>query len=101
MNMPDTENFRTAIAAEVFSQQDDDRSRAAHKAAEKELARMVEAQEVNILTDEEERMVQSLRRFKATCKPGAVFKWQTRPVEGVTIHPGNAPVMVYDPQEVA
>jgi len=36
------------------------------------------------LTDEEERMLRAFRAFKSDrriCRPGSVFKWQTRPAE--------------------
>ena len=36
--------------------------------------------DVLILSEEEERLLASFRRYKAaSCKPGGVFKWQTRP----------------------
>jgi hypothetical protein len=96
MNQQTCDNVMTAAAADLFV-----RNTSAKQAIAKEMTEMVETGEVNILTDEEERMLRSLRRFKATCKPGSIFKWQTRPTEGVTIHPGNAPAMIHDPQEVA
>lgn len=52
------------------------------------------------LTDEEERIIKSFRRFKANCsKDGQVFKWQTRRSEGVIEAPET--VFVRDPQEVS
>jgi hypothetical protein len=101
MNVERLDELQTSATAELFTDAEQDRSRAAKKAIAKELMRMAEAQEVNILSDEEERMIRSLRRFKSTCKPGAVFKWQTRPADGVVITPENAPVMIHDPQEVS
>lgn len=50
------------------------------------------------LSDEEERLLASFRRFKATCKAGAVFKWQTRPVDGVIPAPDR--VLIETPEEV-
>jgi hypothetical protein len=73
----------------------------AQKLAALEVERMKAAGEAHEITDEEIRMIRSLRRFKATCKPGDVFKWQTRPVEGIVITPENAPAMIVDPQEVS
>jgi hypothetical protein len=97
MNSERFEELQTSAVAELVT----DKVKNARDAVGKRLTEMVESGEANILTDEEERMIRSLRRFKATCKPGAVFRWQTRPAEGVTITPENAPVMIYDPQEVA
>ena len=55
---------------------------------------------VLILSDEEERLLASFRRFKAACKKaGDVFKWQTRPDDGVILPPDQ--VLVHDPSEVA
>ena len=59
---------------------------------------MKQAGEAYELSKEEIRMLQSFRSFKATCKPGELFKWQTRPVEGVTIHTDTG--LIQDPQEV-
>jgi histidinol dehydrogenase len=95
MNSEHFEVLRTDASAEVFAQ----KVKSARNAVDKRLAEMVETGEANILTDEEERLLRSFRRFKATCKPGAVFKWQTRPVEGVTIHEDTS--LIRDPQEVA
>jgi hypothetical protein len=101
MNAETLDHLQTAASAEMFTDVKENRTRAAKKAIAKELLRMTAAEEIKILSDEEERMIRSLRRFKATCKAGAVFKWQTRPVEGIVITPANAPLMVHDPQEVA
>jgi hypothetical protein len=88
--------LQTLAAADMFAEME-----TADRAVKHRLKEMVAEDKVLIMSDEEERMIRSLRRFKATCKPGAVFKWQTRPTEGITIHAGNAPALVYDPQEVA
>ncbi len=60
---------------------------------------MLASGEALTLTDEEERMLRSFRRFKLSCKPGAVFKWQTRPEEGVLVSQETG--LVRDPQEVS
>jgi hypothetical protein len=64
-----------------------------------ELEAMRAEDKVLIMTDEEERMIRSFRRFKLSCKPGAVFRWQTRPQEGVLVSQETG--LVRDPQEVA
>ena len=74
-----------------------------HSAAEltvkAELEAMRAEDKVLIMSAEEERMIRSLRRFKLSCKPGAVFKWQTRPEEGVLVSQETG--LIRDPQEVA
>ena len=55
---------------------------------------------VLILSEEEERLLASFRRFKATCKKaGEVFKWQTKPDKEVVIEAPQR-VLIYDPAEV-
>jgi hypothetical protein len=66
--------------------------------AAREVERMKAEGEAHEISDEEVRMIRALRRFKARCKPGGVFKWQTRPIEGVTIHEDTS--LIQDPQEV-
>jgi hypothetical protein len=67
--------------------------------AAQEVERMKAAGEAHEITNEEIRMIQELRKFKATCKPGAIFKWQTRPLEGVTVHTDTS--LIRDPQNVS
>lgn len=62
------------------------------------LGQMVDAGKAYVLGDEEERLLRSFRRFKATCKAGAIFKWQARPEEGIIAPP--EPALIRDPQEV-
>jgi hypothetical protein len=65
-----------------------------------EIHRMQAEGKAFTLTDEEERMLLSFRRFKATIrKDGEVFKWQTRREEGVIEAPER--VHIADPQEVS
>lgn len=64
-----------------------------------EIERMKEEGKALVLTDEEERMLREFRKFKEQCKPGAVFKWQTRPPEGVTLATETG--LVTDPQNVS
>lgn len=55
---------------------------------------------VLILSDEEERMLASFRRFKAKMrKPSEIFTWQTRRADGVIEAPER--FLIEDPQEVA
>jgi hypothetical protein len=65
-----------------------------------EIERMKASGEALVLTDEEERMLWSFRRFKLRLrKDGEVFKWQTRRAEGVLlasetaeiVHPSEVP----------
>lgn len=80
------------LAEEFFDQ-------SIRKAILDETEKMVESGQAYQLTDEEERLLRSFRRFHLRCKPGAVFKWQTRPVaEGVTIEPNTG--LISDPHEV-
>ena len=71
----------------------------ARRVVELEIEAMKAEGKAHEISDEEIRMIRSLRRFKATCKPGDVFRWQTRPVEGVTIHEDTS--LIRDPQEVS
>jgi hypothetical protein len=54
------------------------------------------------LSDEEIRVVRALRRFKFSCKPGAMFKWQTRPSDSteLIVEPGEQ-VHITDPQDAS
>lgn len=68
-----------------------------------EMAAMEAAGKVLQLTDEEIRMLRSFRRFRSiTTKPGAVFKWQTRPseVDALVVEAGES-VLIFDPQDVS
>lgn len=51
------------------------------------------------LSDEEAEMIAELRRFKATTKPGGVFKWQTRPDTPIVESPEVA--LIAHPQNVS
>lgn len=64
-----------------------------------EIERMKDEGKALVLTDEEERMLRSFRRFQCGCKPGAVFKWQTRPVEVVEIITDTG--LIRDPQDIS
>ena len=72
------------MSDELFGANAHQRAEQALKAA---IARKVEQMTADgrafTLTDEEERIIKSFRRFKANCKKdGEVFKWQTGPRAG-------------------
>lgn len=72
----------------------------AHARVHDVIAAMKEEGKALELTEEEERLLRSFRRFKISCKPGAVFKWQTRPdPAGVVLAEETG--LVRDPQECA
>lgn len=54
--------------------------------------------ELSRLSDEECRMLAEFRRFKATTKPGGVFKWQTRPEDNLVVDPPDV-ALISDSQE--
>lgn len=63
------------------------------------LEAMKSEDKILMLTEEEERMLRAFRAFQSGCKPGAVFKWQTRPAEpGVVLAQDTG--LIRDPQEV-
>ncbi len=65
-----------------------------------ELEAMRIEDKVLLMSDEEERMIRSFRRFKSRMrKDGEVFKWQTAREPGVLISQETG--LVADPQEVA
>ena len=53
----------------------------AKKAITDRLKELSDSGELQRLSDEECQLIAEFRRFKATTKPGSVFKWQTRPGE--------------------
>lgn len=74
--------------------------RALEEAIQKKVDQMTADGRAFTLTDEEERIIKSFRRFKANCKKdGEIFKWQTRRNEGVIEAPDT--VFVRDPQDVS
>ncbi len=71
----------------------------AQQVIKSEVSQMIATGEAFALTGEEERMLRAFRRFKINCKPGAVFKWHTRPdPAGVVLAEDTG--LVRDPQEV-
>ncbi len=74
--------------------------RALAEAIQKKVDQMTADGRAFTLTDEEERIIKSFRRFKANCKKdGEIFKWQTRRTDGVIEAPEI--VFVRDAQEVS
>jgi hypothetical protein len=76
----------------------------ARRAVENELEEMKGSGRILLMSDEEERLIRSFRRFKGQLKrDGEVFKWQTRRdafEEGRLIEAPES-VLVRDPQEVS
>lgn len=54
----------------------------AHSIVSDVIAAMKEEGKAMELSDEEELLLQSFRRFKSIIKAKAIFKWQTTPIEG-------------------
>lgn len=72
----------------------------AQRVIQKRLDKMTESQQVLILTDEEDRMIRSFRRFKTNLrKDGEVFKWQTAREVGVVLAEDTA--LIHHPNEVS
>lgn len=62
-----------------------------------EMERLVKTEEVLILSDEEIRMVKSLRKFRAIArKSGVIFTWQTTPDERAIVA-GDEAGLIVDP----
>jgi hypothetical protein len=94
MNSKSYDNLRTEAAADMFAEM-----KTAESAVTKKLDDMVKSGEVNLLSDEEARLLNSFRRFKLRMKKnGEVFKWQSSIDTGVMIAEDTA--FVVDPQEV-
>lgn len=95
MNSETFNRLQTEAAADMFAKAEN-----AERSVSRKLNEMVERDEVLIMTDEEERMVRSFRRFKLRMrKDGEVFKWQTARDPGVVAATDTA--LILDPQEVA
>ena len=64
---------------------------------------MFKTEEALVLTDEEERLLRSFRRFKILCKKaGEVFRWQTAPLNHeLLIATSEAAAHIRDPQDVS
>jgi hypothetical protein len=63
-----------------------------------EIEAMKEAGSAIELSDEEIRMIRELRRFKESCKPGAVFSWQTRPANVGAVLIAEDTTLIEDPR---
>lgn len=86
--------------------------KAFHEAVSRHVDQMTKDGEAFRMSDEEVRMIQSFRRFRANCrKDGEVFKWQTRKpspaeqqaqlVERPIVEPSAENGLIEDPQEVS
>lgn len=53
------------------------------------------------LAPEEQDLLLAFRRFKITCKPGAVFKWQTTPAGARSVVIAEDTNLIQHPQEVS
>lgn len=73
-------------------------ARVAHEVIAKRLRELAQTGELQRLSDEEFQLIAEFRRFKATTKPGSVFKWQTRPGELIVEPPEVA--LIAHPQAV-
>jgi hypothetical protein len=67
---------------------------------EDRLKQLVAEGKLMTLSDEECAMLAEFRRFKATAKPGAVFKWQTRPDQTLIVEPPEV-ALISHPQNVS
>lgn len=72
----------------------------AKEAVMREIEAMRSEDKILELTDEEERMLRSFRAFRLRCKPGGVFKWQTRP-EAAPLIESESTGLIQDPQDVS
>jgi hypothetical protein len=82
MKYSELENRASLMAAEI----DDVRNLEARSRVRGVIEQMKEEGKALVLTDEEENMLRSFRRFKIRMRrQGEVFTWQTRIPEGVQI----------------
>ena len=102
MNVQTLDDLKTQAARNLQSGSLLSRAEARRSIAN-ELEEKLKLDEIKILSAEEERMLSSFRRFKAKCKPGAVFKWQTRPREedGSLATAPEELALIEDPQDVS
>lgn len=92
---PELERRASSTLADKFSAM---KEHAEHVIAEKVQA-MKEAGEAHELTDDEEAMLLSYKRFYAKSKPGSIFQWRTpRVQQGIVVPP--EPSLILHPQEV-
>jgi len=67
----------------------------AKQVIEDRLKELAATGELQRLSNEEHELLTEFRRFKATTKPGGIFKWQTRP-DPLSI--ADVPLLVYPPE---
>lgn len=76
---------------------DDTSEDVTRRRARKQIAEMIQNEEVLVLTDEEERMIREFRRFKLRMrKNGEVFTWQTSKPAGIVVSSETG--LVQDPR---
>ncbi len=95
---------RAAIAVLLKAERVDILKRAEAEARVHDVISQMKAEgKAFVLTDEEERILKSFRRFKTTArKAGAVFQWQTAPLEPeVLIVDAGEAMHIMDPQDVS
>lgn len=64
------------------------------------LKELVAEEKLMTLTDEECQLLAEFRRFKATTKPGGVFKWQTTPITTVVLETEDTG-LIHHPQNLS
>ncbi len=93
---PELERRSTTDLAEKFSAM---KEHAEHVIAEK-VKQMKDEGLAHELTDDEEAMLLSYKRFYAKSKPGSVFQWRTPRVQAGIVLPPE-PSLLRHPQEVS
>lgn len=105
MNQETCDELKDRSTAEMEARQHSfTRKLEARHAIEHQIEQLKKSGQVILFSDEEERLLRSFRQFKLTCRPGAVFKWQTRPLSeqnGVVILEEGAVVHIVDPANVS
>lgn len=92
---PELERRSTSSLVDKFAAM---KKHAEHVIAEK-VQEMKANGEAHELTDDEEAMLLSYKRFYARSKPGSVFQWQTpRVQQGIVVPPEGS--LIHHPQEV-
>ena len=93
---PELERRSTTSLADKFGAM---KEHAEHVIAEK-VQQMKEDGLAHELTDDEESMLMSYKRFYARSKPGSVFQWQTPRVQFEIVMPPDVS-LIQHPQEVS
>lgn len=100
MNAPSIDHLKSIVSDDLHKSFDRAPKKSIVDAAiSRVVDKMVADGQAHLMSDEEERLLKSFRRFKVSCKPGSVFKWQTHPEAGVIVVQETS--LVADPQEVS